>query len=481
MFAVIELPGFPLQAIFRLRPELRGEPVALLAGEGRRAVIVHVSPLARGIAPGMTAAQALADCPALQLLTPSLVAEREAGALLLSAAWCLSPRVEPTASGACLVDLTGSSPERLPGQIKALRAGLAAHGLAARVGIAPNALLARYAAHSAEPEQWIRDPQSFLAKLPLSLLELTVDEARLFADLGLRTLGALTAFPRASLANRLGARGDELWARAAGEWTVPMQPAPFPVRHHAEMEFEEAVETLEPLLFVLHRITERLAVEVGQFGGGTARLSLVLRLDQEKTLGREFDLPEPTANPDTLFAVLENHLSSLQTDTAIIGFSLEAFPARRLEQQEGLFETGLKDAPLFFATLGRLAAVVGNGNVGTPRRADTHRPDAMLLAAPAGSVPERLAPAAPSPSGPMLRRLRPPLSATVELTEARPSFLFSTIATGEVLVLRRPFWSNGDWWRPDAWTREEWDIQIGTGLYRLLHLPAGWFIEGVYD
>ena len=29
MFAVIRLPAFPLQALFRLRPELRGEPTPL--------------------------------------------------------------------------------------------------------------------------------------------------------------------------------------------------------------------------------------------------------------------------------------------------------------------------------------------------------------------------------------------------------------------------------------------------------------------
>lgn len=481
MFAVIQLPAFPMQALLRLRPELHGEPIALLVGEGRRAVIEHISPLAAGIKPGMTAAQALSDCPALQLIPPSLAAEREAGALLLSAAWSLSPLVEPTAPGSCTVDLTGCSPARLPGQVKAMRAGLAAHGLVAKVGVGANALLARYAAHRAEPELWVRDPQAFLASLPLSLLDLTADEDRLFADLGLRTLGSLTRFPRAALVNRLGARGDALWSQAAGEWDRPLQPAPFPVRHHAEMDFEEPVETLEPLLFTLCRFCERLALEVGQFGGGTARLALVLKLDGDLTHARDFDLPEPTASADILFAVLENHLASLHTDTAVIGFSLEVIPARRLEQQEGLFDTGLKDAPLFFATLGRLAAVVGSGKVGTPRRADTHRPDAFVLTAPACSVPERVAPPAPPPAGPLLRRVRPPVAATVELIAARPSFLFSALVTGEINVVRRPFWSNGDWWRPEAWSREEWDVQIGAGLYRLLHVPEGWFIDGVYD
>lgn len=481
MFAVIQSPGFSLQALLRLKPDLRGEPVALLVGEGRRAVISEVGPLARGIHPGMTAAQALADCPALQLLAPSLVAEREAGALLLSAAWRLSPRVELSPDGTCTVDLAGADKAKLPAAIHTLRVELADQEITVRVGVAANPLLARYAAHDAEPEYWVRDVADFLAPLPLSLLDLTADESRLFADLGLRTLGSLTAFPRASLTNRLGARGDELWARAAGEWTIPLQPAPFPVRYRAESEFEEPVEKLEPLLFLLRRFTERLAQEVGQFGGGTARLLLVLKLDDEKTHARDFDLPEPTASADLIFEVLENYLSSLQTDAAIVGFSLEAFPAQRIEQQEGLFETGLKDAPLFFATLGRLAAVVGNGNVGTPRRIDTHRPDALILTTPASSVPERITPAAPVTYGPMLCRFRPPIPATVELTESRPSFMVSPVATGEIHHLRRAFWSNGDWWQPDAWSREEWDVQVGSGLYRVLHCPEGWFVEGIYD
>lgn len=73
------------------------------------------------------------------------------------------------------------------------------------------------------------------------------------------------------------------------------------------------------------------------------------------------------------------------------------------------------------------------------------------------------------------------MAATVELTEARPTFLISPMVQGEITILRRPFWVNGDWWQPTAWALEEWDVQIGPGLYRLEHLPAGWFIAGIYD
>lgn len=480
MFAVIQILEFPLVALLRFNPSLRGEPIGILEGEGRRATVLYASATAHAVQPGMTAAQALAECPALQLWAPSLVAEREAGGLLLSAGWTLSPLVEATAPGLCTVDLQGANRAQLADKISVMRRQLSEHGLSCKVGVGPNALLARYAAHMAEPECWVTDIKSFLAPLPLRILEMTESEERLFADLGVRTLGALTRFPRAAITNRLGVRGDQLWARAAGEWNTPIQPACPPQRFLAESELEEAVEKLEPLLFLLRRFCDRLAQEVGQFGNGTSRVALVLKLDDEKTYAREFDLPEPTANPETIFAALENHLASLQTDAPIVGLSLEVFPVRRLTQQEGLFDTGLKDAPMFFATLSRLAAVVGNGNVGTPKRLDTHRPDSVTVTTPLVSVPERQIVPRPPDHGLLLRRLRPPVSATVELTEARPSFLFSTMAKGEVEVLRRPFRANGNWWDGE-WKREEWDVRIGPGLFRLLHIPEGWFIEGIYD
>lgn len=480
MFAVLQIPDFPLQALLRFHPALRGEAVAVLEGEGRRARIAHKSAVARSISVGMTAAQALAECPSLQLVPPSLVGEREAGSLLLTAGWSIAPRVEATAAGLITVDLAGVNLDQLRTRLPSIRAGLALEGLHARVGVAANPLLACYAARDADPECWVKDGRAFLKPLPAELLELTESEARLLHDLGLHTLGLLTSMPRAALVNRLGARGDELWAKAAGDYSRPIQPAQLPTRHRSEMDLEEPVETLDPLLFVLRRFCDRLAVEVGQFGGGTSKLSLVLRLDGDAQSARDFDLPEPTANPDLLFAVLENHLSSLHTDSAVVGVSLEAFPARRLQTQEGLFDTGLKDAPMFYATLGRLAAVVGSENIGTPRHADTHRPDVVKLTAPSAIVPERGVPAAPPATGPFFRRLRPPFPATVELTDTRPTFLFSALVQGEVNVLRRPVWSNGDWWA-SAWAREEWDVRIGSGLYRLLHDPDGWFIEGIYD
>lgn len=481
MFAVLEIPAFPLHALLRFQPALRGEAVALVTGEGRRATVAHVPEHIRGVRPGMTAAQALAECPGVQLVSASPLAEKEATALLLAAAWMLSPRVEPTEGGRCIIDLDGANSSTLPRLVAEARARLASYDLPSRIGLAANPVIAGYAAHLAEPEKWIEDAFSFLAPLPIGLLPLHPDEAQLFSDLGLRTLGSLTAFPRAALNDRLGQRGDALWALAKGEYSGTLRPASYPTRFRAELELEEAVETLEPLLFTLRRFVDRLAAEVGDLGNGATRMSLRLRLDSDQDHTRDFDLPEPTASADALFAVLEHHLSALTTDAPIVGVVLEVFPARRLEQQTGLFDTGLVDAGAFFASLASLRAIVGTENVGRPTRADSHCPDLIRLDTPATMVPARTPPPAPPPHGPLLRRLRPAVAATVELDGPRPAHVVSAVVSGDVRVLRRPFWANGEWGAPHEWKREEWDVRIGPGLYRLLHEPRGWFIDGIYD
>ena len=81
-----------------------------------------------------------------------------------------------------------------------------------------------------------------------------------------------------------------------------------------------------------------------------------------------------------------------------------------------------------------------------------------------------------------LRRFRPALPAHVEFREQRPALLRSSVFNGAIAETRGPFLSSGNWWDPDRWSREEWDVQAADGaLYRIFRSPAGCFVEGVYD
>ncbi len=507
-FAVLHLADFPLQALLRTAPDLAARPVAVLDGERKRALVLActAAAAAQAVEPGLTAPAALSRCAELQLRQRHPGAEAEATAALLAAAATLSPLYENTAPGLATADLTAlPKTQRLP-RIQSAVTQLNALGLHATAALAPTPLLARYGAQHLSlsslsfsfsprgetppdhhPILSIESPADFLAPLPLAVAEPTPEHASILALWGVRTLGDLTALPKTDVAQRLGPGGLALWERAAGQTTRPLQPVTPPATFSATLELEFAIETLEPLLFLLRRFTDRLALELTTAALAAASLTLTLTLDNDTTHQRTIRLPEPTASADLLHRTLHSHLETVQTDSPVVAARLDLEPTRSLHRQHGLFDSSLRDPHGFAETLARAAALLGENRIGTPRLTDTHRPDACTLVAPDPAVEPAPPPPALPPLGLPLRRYRPPQPARVELAPAtrRPTYVATADLSGPVTALLGPWRSSGDWWQPDrAWTSEDWDIALGPpspGLYRLTETPTGWYLVGEYD
>lgn len=461
---------------------------ALVATDRRKPVIRELTPAARaaGVEPGMTTPQAVARCRELCLCHPLPAAEEEARRGLFAAAFSLSPRIEDSAPGVCTVDLAGAPPGLREPAARAALTQLEALGLQATAGLARTpwlALLAARAATPAEPLCVVADERAFLAPLPLASIEPPADLAGVLADWGLRTLGHLTALPKAEVTRRLGAAGLACWERAAGLPERPLRPVPPPREFTAAFDFEEEVETLEPLLFILRRFLDRLALDLTNAGFVAAGLELRLLLADETRHERIFRLPEPTGDPAILFRAVHTHLETLHTGAPVAGLRLLAVPCRTLVRQQGLFDTGLRDPHGFAETLARLIALAGSGSTGTPRLEPSHRPDAVVLEPPAPVIPPGQPPPVHPPLGLPLRRFRPPVPAVVETVALQPAALDSPRARGQIVDRRGPWRASGDWWQADtAWSRLEWDIELEHGgLYRLLRTREGWFLEGEYD
>jgi hypothetical protein len=329
----------------------------------------------------------------------------------------------------------------------------------------------------------VDDRREFLRDLPLAVAEPPPHLAEILEGWGVRTLGGFTALSKADVTQRLGTEGLMLWERAAGEVTRPLRMITPPQTFTAEMTLEHEIETLEPLLFVLRRFIDRLALELRNAGFVAGEMTLGLMLADDTAHTRAFRLPEPTAREEILFRVLHTHLESLHTAETVRGVSLECRPVRPLARQQGLFESALRDPHGFAETLGRVAAVVGPERVGTPVLENTHRPDAVQLVVPATVVPP-MAKAEMHPArGLPLRRYREPLMATVELSGAAPAYVWTRSMQGAVHGLGGPWRGSGEWWDAGRlWRREEWDVELESGgVYRLLRKPEGWFVEGEYD
>jgi protein ImuB len=59
------------------------------------------------------------------------------------------------------------------------------------------------------------------------------------------------------------------------------------------------------------------------------------------------------------------------------------------------------------------------------------------------------------------------------------------IIGGRVIRLAGPWRTSGEWWKPDGWVHEEWDVEIGEAgavyrIYRDLRTDR-WFVFGAYD
>jgi protein ImuB len=79
---------------------------------------------------------------------------------------------------------------------------------------------------------------------------------------GVHTLGQLAALDREQLGARLGPEAIQMWERANAQSNRVLKLIRPPETFEESFEFENEIETAEPLLFVLRRFLEQLAVRL---------------------------------------------------------------------------------------------------------------------------------------------------------------------------------------------------------------------------
>jgi protein ImuB len=483
MFAAVHLPSFCVQAVLRWREDMWNRPVAVL-DPASGLVDGRTFPAAvRGVQAGMTAAQAMARCPGLEVLPRSDMQERTIDAMLVETAMRYSPFVEQTAPGLATLDLQGVHPgiswhafgDRLVGHLKSV-------GLRSGVAIGKNPDVVRLASREADPVSVVRNAGEFLHPLPLAFLTPPGEVLEILRGWGVKTIGEFLALPAQETIERLGPEALRMRQLASGRSRRPLRLVRPPETFGESCDLGYAVETSEPLLFLLRRFADQLSARLMDSYLVAARMTLRLPLDNRGVHERDFSIPEPTAVPDVLFRILATHLESLVLEEKPVGVELVIEPAKPTRRQFGLFGTALRDPNRFGETLARLGALVGGENVGFAEMEDTHRPDAMRLTGRTDWALEDAGAGEPARSGLPLRRCRPPVPADVEIKRRCPIRVSSALVSGPVRSAHGPYRLSGNWWESGAWHCEEWDVAIpNAGLYRVAKSGNAWRIEGIYD
>ena len=302
---------------------------------------------------------------------------------------------------------------------------------------------------------------------------------------GIDTLGQLAQLDKEELNARLGPVAVQLWKRANGK-SMRMLKLVRPAETFAEsFEFENEVETLKPLLFMLRRFLEQLLRRLGAIYLVATELTLGIYFSNKQHYRRDFKIPHPTNDVDVLFRMLHTHLENFKSEHPILAVSLDAKPSRPVRQQFRFFETALRDPAQLSETLARLIGLLGADRVGTPVMEETHRPDAFCLEPfswQIGAINLNRPARRDSEGKAALRRFRSQLSAAILLEGNKPVHVRSSEMNGAVAAQSGPYLASGNWWDETAWMRTEWDLQLANGaLLRCHQNPNGWQIDGIYD
>jgi protein ImuB len=313
---------------------------------------------------------------------------------------------------------------------------------------------------------------------------------------GIRTLGQVAALPGPELAARLGKDGPRVQALARGEDAGPLVPVVAEERFEATLALEWPIEGLEPLSFVLSRLTEPVCTHLDRRGRAAAILHVELRLVTRVTWARRLELPSPIKDPRVLRTLALLDLESHPPPAGIDAVTVRVEPTAARTLQHSLLERARPRPDQVSTLMARLSALMGERQVGRPVLVDSHRPGAFEMTPFTGEDASYVGPSFSSANqhqehsrAPALRRFRQPIVASVVIEDGRParvrvSARADTMTGGQVVACAGPWRSSGEWWAATAWDHDEWDIGLDTGVVCRLFRDRRkdrWYVEGAYD
>lgn len=360
-------------------------------------------------------------------------------------------------------------------------------GIAANIAIARHPDTARLAAQH-RPGLTILSPGQegeILGPLPITVLPAQPALLETLIRWGIETIADFLALPPLGVLERLGEEGGRLQALVDGRGHRPLQLARPVEQYIAVRELEAPVSNLEPLLFVVSSLLHDLTKRVLATGNAIREIGLQLEMERWEVSERLIGFPSPVQDPRTMLKQLQLNLEADRPRGPVVSVRLELRPTPPLAVQQGMFSPNAPEPERLQTLLSRLAALTGQGTVGSPELLNTYRPDAWRLRQRSLFAAGTATAVAAAPQLQLaLRLFRPALPARVRLHQSRPEHLQSPGCEGPVVAAAGPWRTTGEWWAETAWARDEWDVAIqGAGLYRIYrqHLGDFWFIDGVYD
>ncbi|WP_263357720.1 DNA polymerase Y family protein [Acidicapsa ligni] len=500
LYACVYVPNFVAQAALRNDPEVAAKPFAVVDGVPPQVRVVALNSRAKrlGLWVGMTTADAGAQS-AVRIRERSLGLEKAAHAALVDCLARFSPWCEEVADDLCVLDISGLSKLLgTPGQIaRSIRVEARRLPLYIKVGVARNIDSAIHVARATKNIFVLPSGQEaeHLKDVPLEILDPAPEILKTLHRWGIRTFGQLAILPHLALSQRLGQEGLRLQRLAQGQSNRILVPTSAPAIFEEEMSFDHAVEDLESLAFVFHRLLAQLVLRLSSRSLAIGELHLELFLDlatdgvtaTDKLFSRSLKLPVPTVDLTLLLKLLQLDLEAHQPGAPVAKLILRAEPAKPSAVQDGMFVPRRPEPQKMELTLARLRNLVGEGRVGSPELIDQHMQIPFRMARFAPGM-FRIKPSDLPVSRTAVRIFRPSVPADVEKNRGAPRRIRFQGKGYRVLQASGPWRRSGEWWTHEHWGRDEWDLVLDRAesgrlvvrAYRDL-VTGRWYVDGEYD
>ena len=477
-------PRLPSERLLRARPVDAPFAVTLFDRNSERLFSLNAQAEAAGLQEGMTAANARALCP--DLVTRPADPGRDARFLRMLARWATRycPWVGLDGTEGLFLDITGAA-HLLGGEAALgddLRARLGRAGLSARIGIADTPGAAWALAHFAESIAPPGQALAHLGPLPVAALRLSPALCDSLGRLGIATVAALHALPRATLPRRFGGEVLRRLDQALG--AVPEQISPLcePPRFAVRLTLPEPIGLLPDVMAGTERLLGELCARLEDKGQGARVLQLTLRRVDQASQQVELRLARPMREPGRILPLFRRGIESVEAGFGIDQLRLAAVQTEALQMRQtgasGRIATDDLDD-----LVTRLGNRLGLDNILRFLPADSHIPERSFLLAPfAYSDP------APDWPGARIRPIRlfppEPIAGAGRAPPARFRWrrmeLVTARATGPERIAP-------EWWMADeAWhrgLRDYWRVETRQGRRLwLYHTPQnpGWFVQGEF-
>ena len=359
-----------------------------------------------------------------------------------------------------------------------------------------------------------------VAKLPLLALEegwLGAGAAAPFRALGLSTLGELAGLPTGALVGRFGSMGLQAARLCRGEDDSRFVPDVLPEVLEESVQLDWPAEQLEPVLFALKMLVDRLCGRLQGRQLAAVRLTATVGLEGGSPLEVPLLLARASAESRLLVELIRHRMTDLTVRQPITTLHLRVDEASADHGRQLV----LGDAPAgeveLEVVMSRLQSALGEDALFSAEAVATHRPEAAWHCVPLslrqqGAVPvPGEGPRPPAPRGANdapwpKRKAKTEQHGALSLPtfEARPPRLFKepsllpaelspdgallhvTLAgrRHRVEALTGPERLVGAWWSPDPFSRDYYRLSLeGVGQLWVFRdgQDGAFYAQGVFD